>query len=140
MNNKSIWLDVGRKNNFSKLKKDLVIDVLVVGGGITGISTIYHLINSNLKVCLVEKNKIGEGVTSRTTGKLTYLQENIYSKLVNFHGKEKSKLYLDSQKDAIKLVNGIIDSNKIDCNLEKVKSYVFDYKDIESVEDRKRKY
>ena len=96
MNNKSIWLDVDRKNNFLKLKKDLVVDVLVVGGGITGISTIYHLINSNLKVCLVEKNKIGEGVTSRTTGKLTYLQENIYSKLKKIHGEAISKLYFRS--------------------------------------------
>ena len=125
MNNKSIWLDVGRKNNFLKLKKDLVVDVLVVGGGITGISTIYHLINSNLKVCLVEKNKIGEGVTSRTTGKLTYLQENIYSKLKKIHGEAISKFYFRSQKDAIGLVCDIILKRKIDCDLEKVDSYVF---------------
>ena len=135
MKNTSIWLDGIRKQKFRKLEKDIDVDVLIVGGGITGVSSAYHLSTGDLSVCLVEKNKLLEGVTSRTTGKLTYLQENIYSKLVNFHGKEKSKLYLDSQKDAIKLVNGIIDSNKIDCNLEKVKSYVFDYKDIESVED-----
>lgn len=135
MKNTSIWLDGIKKQKFRKLEKDIDVDVLIVGGGITGVSSAYHLSTGDLSVCLVEKNKLLEGVTSRTTGKLTYLQENIYSKLVNFHGKEKSKLYLDSQKDAIKLVNGIIDSNKIDCNLEKVKSYVFDYKDIESVED-----
>ena len=135
MKNNSIWLDGIKKQNFRKLEKDIDVDVLIVGGGITGVSSAYHLSTGDLSVCLVEKNKLLEGVTSRTTGKLTYLQENIYSKLVDFHGKEKSKLYLDSQKDAIKLVNGIIDSNKIDCNLEKVKSYVFDYKDIESVED-----
>ena len=135
MKNTSIWLDEIKKQKFRKLEKDIDVDVLIVGGGITGVSSAYHLNTGDLSVCLVEKNKLLEGVTSRTTGKLTYLQENIYSKLVNYHGKEKSKLYLDSQRDAIKLVKGIIDSNKIDCNLEKVKSYVFDYKDIESVED-----
>lgn len=135
MKNTSIWLDGIKKQKFRKLEKDIDVDVLIVGGGITGVSSAYHLSTGDLSVCLVEKNKLLEGVTSRTTGKLTYLQENIYSKLVNFHGKEKSKLYLDSQRDAIKLVKGIIDSNKIDCNLEKVKSYVFDYKDIESVEE-----
>ena len=111
MKNISIWLDELEKKSFKRLDKDINVDVLVVGGGITGISTAYHLSTGDLKVCLVEKNKLMEGVTSRTTGKLTYLQENIYSKLVNYHGKEKSKLYLDSQRDAIKLVKGIIDSN-----------------------------
>ena len=129
MKNTSIWLDGLKKQSFKKLNKDIEVDVLIVGGGITGISTAYHLSTGDLSVCLVEKNKLCEGVTSRTTGKLTYLQENIYSKLVNFHGEERSKLYFDSQKDAIKLVKGIIDSNKIDCNLEKVSSYVFDEKD-----------
>ena len=135
MKNTSIWLDGVEKRNFKKLDKDINVDVLIVGGGITGVSSAYNLSTGDLSICLVEKNKLLEGVTSRTTGKLTYLQENIYSKLVNFHGKEKSKLYLESQKDAIKLVKGIIDSNKIECNLEKVSSYVFDYEDIESVED-----
>ena len=134
MKNTSIWLDDIKKQKFKKLENDIDVDVLIVGGGITGVSSAYHLSTGDLSVCLVEKNKLLEGVTSKTTGKLTYLQENIYSKLVNYHGKEKSKLYLDSQRDAIKLVKGIIDSNKIDCNLEKVKSYVFDFKDIESVE------
>ena len=135
MKNTSIWLDGIKKQKFRKLENDIDVDVLIVGGGITGVSSAYHLSTGDLSVCLVEKNKLLEGVTSRTTGKLTYLQENIYSKLVNYHGKENSILYLDSQKDAIKLVKGIIDSNKIDCNLEKVKSYVFDFKDIESVEE-----
>lgn len=137
MKNNSIWLDGIKKKNFKKLDKDINVDVLIVGGGITGVSSAYHLSTGDLSVCLVEKNKLLEGVTSRTTGKLTYLQENIYSKLVNFHGREKSKLYLESQKDAIKLVKGIIDSNRIDCDLEKVSSYVFDYDD-KSVEEEIR--
>lgn len=125
MKNESIWLDYKRDKNLNKLKRNIDVDVLVIGGGITGISTIYNLINSNLKVCLVEKNRIGEGVTSRTTGKITYLQENIYSKLKNFHGEEKAKLYLDSQIDAIKLVKDIISKNNINCDLDKADSYVF---------------
>lgn len=134
MKNTSIWLDGIKRKEFKNLDKDIDVDVLIVGGGITGISTAYHLSTGEVSVCLVEKNKLMEGVTCRTTGKLTYLQENIYSKLVNFHGREKSKLYLDSQKEAIKIVNSIIDSNKIDCDLEKVKSYVFELNDIEILE------
>ena len=125
MKEKSIWREVFPKSSCPKLDKDIDVDVLIIGGGITGISTAYHLKNSKLKVCLVEKNTIGDGVTSRTTGKLTYLQENIYSKLTTYVGKENAKLYLDSQREAIKLVTNIIKKHDISCNLDCVSSYVF---------------
>ena len=131
--NHSIWLEGIKKKKYPELTNDLEVDVLIIGGGLTGISTAYHLRNTNLKVALVEKNQIGHGVTSRTTGKLTYLQENIYSKLVNYHGFEKAKLYLQSQKDAIELVKGIIKTHQIDCDFQKVDSYVFTTKNKEAI-------
>ena len=125
MKNISIWSEVESGFKGLKLDKNKEYDVVIVGGGITGISTLYHLSNSNLKVCLVEKNNICEGVTSRTTGKLTYLQDNIYSRLSKYHDFDKVKLYLDSQKEVIERVVKIIKDNDIDCNLDKVRSYVF---------------
>lgn len=114
-----------KKDIYPKLDLDTNVDVLIIGGGITGISVAYHLINSGLNVCLVEKNKIGLGVTSKTTGKLTYLQEKIYSKLKLYHGMSKAKLYLESQKYAINMVKDIIQKEQINCDLSQVKSYIF---------------
>ena len=127
MKNTSIWNDIKSDFNFSSLNEDINVDVLIIGGGMTGISTAYHLRESGLNVCVVEKNKLCCGVTSRTTGKLTYLQENIYSKLLKYHSLEKVKLYLESQIFAMNMVVDIIEKNKIDCNLEKVRSYVFSF-------------
>lgn len=134
MKEKSIWSEIKQKEICPKLEKDISVDVLIIGGGITGISTAYHLINNNLKVALVEKNEIAHGVTSRTTGKLTFLQENIYSKLKTYHGIDKTKLYLDSQIEAIELVKNIVEENNINCNLEKVNSYVFTYSKDDKLE------
>lgn len=125
MKNNSIWLDIKKEKEYEFLNEDISVDVLIIGGGMTGISTLYHLRNSGLKICLVEKNRICEGVTSRTTGKLTYLQEDIYSKLKGLHSEKVSKLYLESQKEAIKLVKDIIIKNDIACDLEEADSYVF---------------
>lgn len=125
MKNKSLWNNYHNDKTFDKLQCDLETDILIIGGGITGISCLYHLKDSNLKITLVEKNKLYSGITRNTTGKLTFLQENIYSKITRYHSKETAKLYLQSQKDAIDLVKEIIDKNKIDCNLENVNSYVF---------------
>jgi len=124
MKNKSIWTDIKKKEVCPRLNKDLEVDVLIIGGGITGISTAYHLMNSNLKICLVEKNEIALGVTSKTTGKISYLQENIYSKVSKYHGLDKAKLYLESQIDAANIIKDIVSKHKIQCNLEKVSSYI----------------
>ncbi|MBQ3020880.1 MAG: FAD-dependent oxidoreductase [Bacilli bacterium] len=121
--NKSIWSEEINET-FNKLDCDIETDVLIIGGGITGVSTLYHLKDSNLKVTLVEKNIIGSGITSKTTGKITYNQD-IYSKIKNSLGINKAKTYLDSQIYAMNLVKDIINKENIDCNLDKVNSYIF---------------
>lgn len=135
MKNISIWSDFKTEFVGEELDEDKVFDVVIIGGGMTGISTAYQLRDSGLKVCLVEKNKICEGVTSRTTGKITYLQDNIYSRLLRYHDFDKVALYLDSQIDAMNMVVKIIEENKIDCNLERVSSYVFSLDDDGKLEE-----
>ena len=83
MKNKSIWLDVKNKA-LKRVTKDLECDTLVVGGGITGMSTLYQLRKNNVKALLIERNKCGEGVTARSTAKITYLQEKEYMNIRRF--------------------------------------------------------
>ena len=129
MKNSTIWLDgINIKVN-NDLNDDMDVDVLIIGGGITGVSILYNLIGSNLKVALVEKNTIGMGVTARTTGKLTFLQENIYSKIIKYKDRDSAKLYLESQIEAIKIVRDIVNKHKIDCDFEDVSSFLFTNKD-----------
>jgi len=131
--NKSLWQDIKKNVDYPSLDKNIEVDVLIIGGGITGISCAYHLINSKMHVCLVEKNTIASGVTSRTTGKLTYLQENLASKINKYHGLEATKLYIDSQKKAIDLTQEICNKENIDCNLEQVRSYILPNGDAKKI-------
>lgn len=130
MQKKSIWLK-DFSNNITTLDKDISCDVLIIGAGITGLSTAYHLMNHNLRIVVVDRNEIGNGVTAKTTGKITYLQELIYTKLKNELGEEISKKYLQSQLEAIDILTNIIKKEKIACDLEQVKSFVYTKEDVE---------
>lgn len=125
MENKSLWTVGIEPKICNKLNNNIDVDVLIIGGGLTGISTAFYLRDTNLSVALIDQDKIGYGVSSRTTGKLTYLQELIYSKLESNFNYKIAKIYLDSQREAIDLVLNNIKKYNIKCNISKNDSYTF---------------
>lgn len=131
MKNYSIWKENVELSSFYKLDENKDVDVLIIGGGMTGINTLYQLRDSSLEVILVEQNKIGMGVTVNSTGKLTYLQESLYEKISKNYDIETARKYLDSQKEAIRLAVDIINKETIECNLLKAPSFVYSFDDEE---------
>lgn len=136
----SYWTEYSLKNRYPALQKDLNTDILIIGGGITGITTAYYLQNSKYRVCLIEKEEMGKGVTSLTTGKISYLQGLIYHKIQKKKGYSISYQYLNSQLDAIKLIKEIISKENISCQFEKKDAFVFtkseeDLKDFKEEEN-----
>jgi heterodisulfide reductase subunit A-like polyferredoxin len=63
----SYWEDTFSENlNLEKLTKDINSEIVVIGGGYTGLLCAINLIeNHNLDVILVEAGKIGWGASSR---------------------------------------------------------------------------
>lgn len=125
MNNNTLWLKGIKTKTLAPLKEDIETDILIIGGGITGISTAFYLKETNQKVTLIDSDKIGYGATSKTTGKLTYLQDTLLNKIKRIHGEDTAKEYLKSQKYAMELVKNNILNHNIKCNFESNSSYVF---------------
>ena len=119
----SIWNKNINKRDIKELDKNIEVDILIVGAGITGITTAYYLKNEN--ICVVDANRIGHGVTLNSTAKINYFQERIYNKICNLRSREVATTYLKSQVDAIKKLKEIIEENNIDCDFKRVDSYVF---------------
>ena len=119
----------------SSLDNNQEMDIAIIGGGITGLTTAYYLKDTNKRIALFDKGKIGCGITSNTTGKITYLQGDIYQKL----GKAKGREYYSSQKYAIDSLLKIISCERIDCDLEKVPMIVFtsDIKNVDKIDREK---
>ena len=126
----SLWGKDLNQTRLPSLEGEKKIDILIIGGGIAGLTTLYYL-KDYPNACLVDASLIGEGVTKNTTGKLTFLQNTIYSDLAKNIDYDTAVSYLESQKLAIELVKEIIEKEKIDCHLEKVKSFVFTNKEKE---------
>ena len=126
MEHKSIWEDYSKTtNNNIKPSKNIKTDILIIGGGITGLTTAYFLKDTNKKITIIDKSLIGKGVTSKTTAKISFLQQDIYGKLTKMHNGKIAKNYYNSQKEAINIITNIIKDNDIKCDLEKVDSVLF---------------
>jgi len=136
MKNKSIWKENVKNKTLPKLETNINCDILIIGGGMAGLSTAYFLSGSGLNIVLMDKDKCAEGASSKNTGKLTFMQELIYHKIEKNYSSEVADLYLNSQIDAISLALNIIGDNNIDCNLYKQDAYVF----INKEKDKKKIY
>lgn len=121
--NKSIWVKTVNSKSLPALEKELETDILIIGGGLTGMNLAYLLKDTNLNYALVEARKIGSGVTSKSTAKITYLQGNL-SKIKNKTNNNSAKLYNNSQIETISQLLNIIKKENIICDLEENVSYL----------------
>lgn len=123
--NRSFWVASVGPLAFEKLQHDTETDVLVIGGGISGLTTAYCLLKSGHSVVLVEDGHIGSGESGRTTAHLSFALDDHYYELEKLFGKEKTKLAADSHMAAVKFIERTIRLENIDCNFKRVIGYLF---------------
>ena len=128
----SLWENTENKPNFEELNGDIKTDVLIIGGGITGILCAYMLEKEGIDYTLVEAKEICSGITKNTTAKITYQHGLIYDELINKFGTEGAKIYLESNKDALEDYKKIC--KEIDCDYEEKPAYVYSLNNREKIE------
>lgn len=121
----SYWVESTKETNYPEISENMDTDVLIIGGGITGIATAYMLSNSGLNICITDADRMAMGVTANTTAKITSQHGLLYNYLLNSFGFETAKCYLDSNEDAIKTISDIIKKENIDCDFISQDSYVY---------------
>lgn len=121
----SYWQSSASTPSFPVLAKDLEVDVVIAGGGIAGLTVAYLLKQSGLTVAVLEKNTIGSGTTSKTTGKLTSQHNIIYETLSTRLGEKTAKTYAEANQSAVEAITQLIRRENIDCSLEIDDNYVY---------------
>ncbi len=61
----SYWIDSVCLPSFPELSTNSNVDVCIVGGGITGLTTAYYLSKKGYDVCVLEKNKLAHHTTRK---------------------------------------------------------------------------
>lgn len=122
---------------YPSLRKDIQVDVAVVGGGITGVTTALHLKEAGLSVALITNSEIGSGTTGSTTGHLTAVQDISFKSLKSKFGERKSQQLVQANMAAINTVEHYINTNHIQCDFTRLDGYKYSefFEDLESLEE-----
>ena len=89
MHTASYWSATHAFPEFPTINCDIEVDVVVVGAGLTGITTAYLLKQEGARVALIERDRVAAGDTSRTTAHLTYVTDTRLHQLATPSGKPR---------------------------------------------------
>jgi glycine/D-amino acid oxidase-like deaminating enzyme/nitrite reductase/ring-hydroxylating ferredoxin subunit len=123
--NLSYWTASTETIIFDKLRENIQTDILVIGGGIAGLTTAYCLAKAGHKVIVIEDGFIGSGESGRKTAHITCALDDRYYHLEKLFGEEKARLAANSHMSAIQWIANTVAHEHIDCHFKRVNGYLF---------------
>src|SRR6266508_1588459 len=124
MKTASTWLDSAKLPRFPALGKNLTVDVVVVGGGITGVTAAYLFKTAGLRVALLERERCGGVDTSYTTAHLTCVTDTRLHKLAKKFGNDRARAVWEAGLAALDQISFNIRAEGIDCDFQWVPGYL----------------
>src|SRR5713101_380950 len=124
MKNVPVWIDDTPIRKFPKIQKNISVDVLVVGAGVTGITAAYLLKEAGSTVALTERERVSSIDIGHTTAHLTYVTDVGLQQLVRNFGKDHAQAAWDAGAAAINEIERIVEAEGIDCEFARVPAYV----------------
>ncbi len=123
----SYWEATSAENlNLDKLQKDTNSEIVVIGGGYTGLLCAINLIeNYNLNVVLVEAGKVGWGASSRNAGFCCLPPSKMsFKKMQSIYGREETKKFFQNSIEGVYYTKELIENYNIDCDITGKNNFV----------------
>jgi glycine/D-amino acid oxidase-like deaminating enzyme len=120
----SYWSATHTFPAFPAIERDIEVDVVVVGAGLTGITTAYLLKQAGARVALLERDRIAAGDTSRTTAHLTYVMDSRLHQLADTFGHDAAKAFWEAGAAAIDEIAAIARQTHADCDFRWTPGYL----------------
>ena len=120
---RSIWEMDTALPAFPTLEGDRQVDVLIIGGGLTGLLTAYMLAREGINYVLVDQGRLLGGTSGHTTAKITLQHGLIYQKLLRRFGREQAGAYYEANRHALESYRTLC--RKMDCDFREEDSYIY---------------
>src|SRR4051794_11103461 len=114
-NNPSLWVATTDPGDFLPLAADARADVVVVGAGITGLTTARLLAEHGASVIVIDAGPLCAGATGYTTAKITSLHGLTYTDLADRFGRDRARIYGEANEAAIGEIARLVELDSIDC-------------------------
>ena len=101
---------------FSILEDDVNCDVVIIGGGFTGLSSALHLAEHGYDVVLLEAHKVGWGASGRNGGQIGTGQRVDQDDLEDMVGSDTARHAWDIAEEAKAILSGLIEKHNIACD------------------------
>ena len=124
MARQSYWLTSASLPRFPKLRQDGAVDVVIIGGGITGITAAYLLKKAGRSVALLERGRCARADTGHTTAHLTYVTDTRLSVLAKTFGTAHAQAAWDAGRAAMAQMRALVDEAPIACGYATVPGYL----------------
>ena len=121
----SVWSATAALPECGPIEQNVHVDVCVIGGGVAGLSTAYHLCKAGRSVAVLDDGPLAGGMTRMTTGHLVNMLDDRYFELERMHGAEAMRIAADSHTAAIERIDEIVRREAIDCDFSRVDGYLF---------------
>jgi glycine/D-amino acid oxidase-like deaminating enzyme len=133
----SYWLESSPATDFPKLEEGLKVDVVILGGGIAGITAATLLKENGHTVAVIEADRIVKGVTVGSTAKISMGPNMIYKNLMSRLGKSKAQDFANANIKAVEKIADIVRERKIYCEFKRLPLYIYTESDekIDEIKD-----
>lgn len=118
------WSTSSTFPTFSRLEGDAEADVVVVGGGVTGLTAAYLLAKAGRRVVVLERGRCASADTGHTTAHLTMVTDARLSELVDRFGRPHAQAVWDAGLAAIATIDDIVREHAIDAGFAWVDGYL----------------
>ena len=120
----SYWIDSAPIPTHRKISRDVDVDVIVVGGGITGITAAYLAKQAGKTVALIDRDRCAMIDTGHTTAHLTAVTDLRLKAIEHSFGREAARATWDAGYAAIDQIVRLIRQEEIACDFHWVPGYL----------------
>ncbi len=130
------WIDSAAITEYPAVRQPLTVDVLVIGGGVTGITAAYVLQEAGLRIALIARARLAMIDTGHTTAHLTYVTDRRLRDLVKQGSATQARAVWEAGAAAVATIEQLVGTLRIDCDFERLPGFLHAPPGVDPAADR----